>query len=243
MGRMFAEVAAELGATVVLADVDKNVEVVADQIAQRFKISCHGLVIDLADRIAVEQLPAEVAIVHGRLDILINNAAFTGSSKLSGWAVPFLEQSADAWAAAMDVNLLAPFLLTQKAAPFLCKGGVGSVINVSSIYGVVAPDFRLYEGTAMGNPAAYNASKGAIIQLTRYLSTALAPEIRVNCISPGGISRGQSVTFVERYVEKVPLQRMAVEEDFKGLSQLLMSDLGSYITGQNFIVDGGLTVW
>ena len=177
----------------------------------------------------------------GQVSILVNNAAFTGASKLSGWAVPFSQQGVEAWSAAMDINLFVPFLLTQKAAPLLAKGGAGSVVNIASIYGVAAPDFRLYEGTSMGNPAAYNASKGGLIQLTRYLATALAPEVRVNCISPGGISRGQPASFVQKYTERVPLGRMAAEEDFKGIAQLLMSDLGNYITGQNFVVDGGMT--
>jgi len=188
-------------------------------------------------------LPEEIESSFGRLDILVNNAAFTGTSNLPGWSVPFSQQGVEAWTAALDINLLVPFLLTQKTAPILAKGGVGSVVNIASIYGVAAPDFRLYEGTSMGNPAAYNASKGGLIQLTRYLATALAPEIRVNCISPGGISRGQPNPFVQKYTEKVPLGRMAEEEDFKGIAQLLVSDLGSYITGQNIVVDGGITVW
>ncbi len=243
LGRMFAEVAAELGAMLVLADRDPAVKGVADEIAKRFEVSCTASIVDLADRKAVAELPASVGASHGRLDILVNNAAFTGASNIPGWAVPFSEQSAEAWMAAMDVNLLAPFLLTQQAAPLLSKSGSGSVVNVASIYGLVAPDFSLYQGTAMGNPAAYNASKGGLIQLTRYMAAALAPGIRVNCLSPGGIRRGQPESFVERYTLRVPLGRMAEEEDFKGVAQLLFSDLGTYITGQNFLVDGGWTVW
>ena len=243
LGRMFGEVVAELGGSVVLVDFNEAVLDVAAELSSRFGTRCEGRVLDLGNHEAVGNLPAEIESSLGRLDILINNAAFTGASKLSGWAVPFSQQGVDAWSAAMDINLLVPFLLTQKAAPILAKGGVGSVVNIASIYGVAAPDFRLYEGTSMGNPAAYNASKGGLIQLTRYLSTALAPGIRVNCISPGGISRGQPDPFVQKYTEKVPLGRMAEEEDFKGIAQLLVSDLGSYITGQNFVVDGGMTVW
>lgn len=243
LGRVFAEVAAELGARVVLVDRDPGVQDVAGEVGGRFKTPCEGRIVDLSDRKAVAELPASVEKSLGRLDILVNNAAFTGASNLPGWAVPFLEQGSEAWLAAMDVNLFVPFLLTQKAAPILAKNRAGSVLNVASIYGVVAPDFRLYEGTDMGNPAAYNASKAALIQLTRYLSAALAPDVRVNCVSPGGISRGQPELFAARYADRVPLGRMAVEEDFKGVAQLLFSDLGAYITGQNFLVDGGWTVW
>jgi NAD(P)-dependent dehydrogenase (short-subunit alcohol dehydrogenase family) len=243
LGQMFAEVAAELGGTVVLVDCNEAVIAASAEIASQFGTPCEGRVLDLSDHEAVVGLPGDIETSFGRLDILVNNAAFTGASNLSGWAVPFLEQSLESWRAAMDINLQVPFLLTQKAAPFLARNGGGAVVNVASIYGVAAPDFRLYEGTAMGNPAAYNASKGGLIQLSRYLATALAPHVRVNSVSPGGISRGQPASFVEKYTEKVPLGRMATEDDFKGVAQLLMSDLGGYISGQNFVVDGGLTIW
>lgn len=243
LGRMFGEVVAELGGAVVLVDFNETVLNAASELSSRFGARCEGRLLDLGDHEAVGKLPGEIESSFGRLDVLVNNAAFTGASNLSGWAVPFPHQGLEAWTAAMDINLLVPFLLTQKAAPILAKGGVGAVVNIASIYGVAAPDFSLYKGTSMDNPAAYNASKGGLIQLTRYLSTALAPKVRVNCISPGGISRGQPSTFVQRYTERVPLGRMAEEEDFKGITQLLVSDLGRYITGQNFVVDGGLTVW
>lgn len=241
LGKMFAEVAAELGAD--LALIDTQPSPFASELAARFSVRCEAFAIDLADHDLVAALPTRVAESFGRLDVLVNNAAFTGNSRLDGWAVPFAEQSSQAWLAALDVNLHAPFLLAQKAAPFLAAHHVGAIVNVASIYGVVAPDFSLYEGTNMANPAAYNASKGGLIQLTRYLATVLAPDIRVNSLSPGGISRNQPASFVERYETKTPLRRMAREEDFKGVAALLMSDLGAYITGQNLIVDGGWTTW
>ena len=95
----------------------------------------------------------------------------------------------------------------------------------------------------MGNSAAYAASKGGMIQLTRWLSTVLAPAVRVNCISPGGISRGQPDVFLKRYIDKTPLRRMGIEEDFKGIVAYLSSDMSAYVTGQNFMVDGGWTAW
>ncbi len=101
----------------------------------------------------------------------------------------------------------------------------------------------LYEDTAMGNPAAYAASKGGLTQLTRWLSTVLAPDIRVNCISPGGIARGQDEKFVKRYETRTPLKRMGKEEDMKGALLYLASDLSAYVTGQNLLVDGGWTAW
>ena len=105
---------------------------------------------------------------------------------------------------ALALNLTAPFSLTRRLAPLLRAGGHGSVVNVSSIYGLVGPNMGLYEGTRMGNPAAYAASKGGLAQLTRYLSTVLAPEVRVNAFAPGGIARGQDDAFVERYERLTP---------------------------------------
>ena len=102
---------------------------------------------------------------------------------------------------------------------------------------------RLYDGLPMGNAAAYGVSKGGLLQLTRYLSTVLAPKIRVNAITPGGVERGQNPKFQERYVYRTPLGRMASEEDYKGASLYLASDLSQYVTGQNLVVDGGWTAW
>src|SRR5437870_1912890 len=114
---------------------------------------------------------------------------------------------------------------------------------IGSIYGVVGPDLALYEGTPLGNPAAYAASKGGLLQFTRWLATSLAPRVRVNMLSPGGVERGQAEQFRTRYVAKTPLARMATEEDFKGAVAYLASDLSAYVTGQNLIVDGGWTTW
>jgi len=177
------------------------------------------------------------------LDILINNAAFGGTADLSGWVTKFEEQSVETWRRAIEVNLTAAFDLSKGLVKTLGKNGHGSIINIASIYGMNGPDFSLYKGTKMGNPAAYAASKGGLIQLTRWLATAVAPDIRVNSISPGGVWRNQPKEFVERYESRTPLARMANEEDFKGAVAYLASDLSAYVTGQNIVVDGGWTVW
>ena len=115
--------------------------------------------------------------------------------------------------------------------------------NIGSIYGDLGPDWRIYEGTQLANPAAYSASKGGLIQLTRWLATTIAPKIRVNTISPGGIYRGQPKDFVERYASKTPLGRMATEDDIRGAIGYLSSDLSRYVTGQNLKIDGGWSAW
>ncbi len=217
----------ELGATVAVSDRDGAVAFPAD----------------LSDEAAAKALPGRVAEKYGRLDILVNCAAFVGTSDLQGWAVPFEEQSPETWRKALEVNLTSVFILAQAAAPLLAASGRGSIINISSIYGMTGPDLRIYEGTGMGNPAAYGASKGGVLQLTRWLSTVLAPKVRVNAVSPGGVLRGQAEKFVREYEKRVPLGRMATEEDIKGAVAYLACDLSSYVTGQNLVVDGGWTAW
>ena len=179
----------------------------------------------------------------GRLDVLVNNAAFVGSSALEGWVTEFEQQTVETWRRALEVNLTAAFDLSKGLAPLLKKSRGGSIINIASIYGSYGPDYQLYEGTSMGNPAAYAASKGGLLQLTRWLATTLAPNVRVNAISPGGVFRNQPENFVKRYVARTPLRRMATEEDFCGAISYLSSDLSRYVTGQNLAVDGGWGVW
>ena len=198
---------------------------------------------DLESENSRQELLKNIQNSGNTIDCLINNAAFVGDSEINGWAVPFENQNLDSWRRAVEVNLTAAFHLSQGLAPMLKKSGGGSIINITSIYGNVGPDWRLYMDTSMGNPAAYSASKGALEQLTRWLSTTLAPKIRVNAIAPGGISRGQPSSFVKKYEDRTPLQRMATEEDFIGAVAFLASDLSSYITGQIIKVDGGWSVW
>ena len=154
-----------------------------------------------------------------------------------------MEQSTEAWRLALEVNLTAPFVLAQACAPALSQTGHGSIININSIYGMVGPDMSLYKETSMGNPAAYAASKGGLMQLTRWLATTLAPRVRANSITSGGVWRNQPEAFTSRYTERTPLKRMATEEDLKGAVAYLASDLAAYVTGQNLIVDGGWTAW
>jgi NAD(P)-dependent dehydrogenase (short-subunit alcohol dehydrogenase family) len=199
---------------------------------------------DLEEEGQVRALP-EIAsqFGKGRLDIVVNCAAFVGDSSFPGWAVPFEQQSTEAWRRALEVNLTSAFALIQSALPYLQRSPNASIVNIGSIYGVGGPDLRLYEGTNIGNPAAYAASKGGLVQLTRWLATTLAPKVRVNCVSPGGLYRGHTDPFLTRYLDRVPLGRMGTEADVVGAVVFLAGDLAAYITGQNLMVDGGWTAW
>lgn len=240
----FAEAFAELGARLVLADREgEALQARAEDLAVRLSADVRTIACDLGEPGAGKALAEQGLAAFGELDILVNNAAFTGASGLPGYAVPFAEQTADAFAAAVQVNLNAAFELSHAAAPALARSGRGTILNVASIYGMLGPNMGLYTGTRMGNPAAYAASKGGLIQLTRYLATVLAPAVRVNCISPGGIARGQAPAFVERYEALTPLGRMGCEEDLKGAAAFLAGDAAGWITGQNIAVDGGWSAW
>lgn len=244
LGAAMAESLAELGCSICVVDrPSSGMEAICSRLRDEWQVEAFSVAADLEqehERIAVL---AKVTRCLGRADILINNAAFVGDSTLKGWVVRFEEQSMDTWRRALEVNLTAAFHLSQLFSPMLRSGGKGSIINIGSIYGIVGPDGALYEGTPMGNPAAYAASKGGVVQMTRWLSTVLAPSIRVNSISPGGIARAQSDTFVQRYVARTPMRRMGTEEDLKGAIAFFASDLSAWVTGENLMVDGGWTAW
>lgn len=244
IGVALADALAECGACTVILDVQQaRCDAIAAAVRQTYGVETLGLEVDLANEAQVRTVCPRVIECFGHVDILVNCAAFVGSSALQGWTTPFLEQRSDTWRQALEVNLTAAFVLTQSCAVALTASGHGAVINISSIYGMVGPDLRLYEGTIMGSPAAYAASKGGLLQLSRWLSTVLAPSVRVNCISPGGVARQQPEAFQVRYNARTPLQRMATEEDLKGAVVYLASDLSAYVTGQNLVVDGGWMAW
>lgn len=244
IGRAIGAALGELGAAVIVLDIDRGAtSSVAGEIASACGVQTVPLAVDLADEIAVRSVPAQVRERCGRLDVLVNCAALVGTSSLAGWAVPFPEQRSDTWRQALEVNLTAPFVLVQACADLLAASGHGSIVNIGSIYGIVGPDPRLYEGTALGSPAAYAASKAGLLQLTRWLSTTLAPRVRVNAVTPGGVWRNQAPAFTERYEARTPLGRLATEEDLKGAVAYLASDLSAYVTGHNLVVDGGWTAW
>lgn len=246
VGEAACQALGELGAQVVVSDLsEKACRERAQEIEERYACETSFVSADLATEAATRSMVQEAASWKGRLDILVHAAAFVGTSNVEegGWAVPFEEQSLSAWRAAMDVNLSSAFILCQEAASYLSKRGQGSIILISSIYGSVGPDPRLYDNTELEHPAAYGASKGGLEQLGRYLATTLAPNIRVNCIAPGGIRRGHTKEFVERYSSRTPLRRMASEEDMKGAIAYLASDAAAYVTGQTLRVDGGWTAW
>ena len=192
----------------------------SQQLVDRTHLTCHLAILDAGEAVYIEKVEAPGFI---KMDTWIGRRMYVHSTSVG--------KSLVAWLPVAEIEAM------------LREHGKGTIVNIGSIYGVAGPDLRLYEGTKMGNPAAYAASKGGLIQLTRWLSTVLAPDIRVNCISPGGVFRNQPEAFVQRYVARTPLARMGAEEDLKGAIAYFTSDLSAYVTGENIMVDGGWKVW
>ena len=135
-----------------------------------------------------------------------------------------------------------PFFLIQNLVKLAKLKKNASVVNISSIYGSVAPNPSFYTDLDMTNPASYGCSKSGLIYLTKWLAAKIAP-VRVNCVSPGGIERGQNPIFVERYLGRTPLRRLASETDIVNVIEFLLDDMSLYVTGQNLNVDGGFSVF
>jgi NAD(P)-dependent dehydrogenase (short-subunit alcohol dehydrogenase family) len=244
LGKVMADTLGELGAELVLVDRPGSDFVsLSANLTERWGVKVECKFCDLEQQAQRTELMDWLKSVGQGLNILVNNAAFVGTSELQGWAVPFEQQTIETWRRALEVNLTAIFDLCQGLTPILKAAEGASIINITSIYGMCGPDWSLYEGTKMSNPAAYGASKGGLIQFTRWLATTIAPYIRVNAISPGGVFRNQPEAFVKRYKAKTPLGRMATEEDFRGVVAYLASDMSRYMTGQNLAVDGGWVAW
>lgn len=199
--------------------------------------------LDVTSKEAWRQVVREVMAKFGRIDILVNNA-------YSGRLGRLEEMTLEEFESATRTGLSSVFLGSQAVAPEMKVSRKGVIINISSIYGIVSPDHRIYARTGMNSPCNYGAAKAGIIQLTRWLATYLAPDgIRVNCISPGGFYNRKLRElqdydrFVENYCNKTPMGRMGGETDLKGAAVFLASAASEYITGHNLVVDGGWTIW
>lgn len=249
LGQVFCQALATAGANVAIIDIDKQA---ADKTAANVEKSETQKVIalecDITSPESVSAMVQDVVTQLGRIDILLNNAASKGSN-LDQFFAPFEKYSLQAWREVMSVNIDGLFLVAQSVGSQMKKQGGGSIIQTSSIYGVVAPDQRIYEGSeyngrAINTPAVYSVSKAAVLGLTSYLSTYWAgSKIRVNTLTPGGIASGQNNEFNQKYSNRVPLGRMGEASELTGALIYLASDASSYVTGQNIIVDGGLSAW
>ena len=244
IGLAVCETLLELGSNVAILDKDlASCRARVNMFKESYTSNIFAVPVDMTDEVQTRESTRSAIELMGGLDIIVHCAAYIGATDVPGWAVKFEDQTVDAWDAAIRVNLTSAFILAQEAKDALEDSSSSSIILFGSTYGLVGPDMSLYTGTDMANPMGYGASKGGIIQLPRYLATVLAPSVRVNSITPGGVTRGQPESFQNRYISKTPLGRMATEEDLKGAVAFLASDLSGYVTGHNLVVDGGWTAW
>lgn len=235
-GRHIADALAVAGAHVVCASRDAaSCEGLATALRNR-GLSAEATSLDLTLEDSILSLVELVEEEHGRIDVLVNNAVARGGSDIP-------RTTADEWDATSAVNSRGLFLMTREVGARMVKAGAGSVINIGSIYGMVAPDFGIYGATGMTSPAFYAYDKGGMIGFTRYAASFYGPHgVRVNCLSPGGLqTEDHNPEFLANYRARVPLGRLAQPDDIKGPVIFFASDASRYVTGTNLPVDGGWT--
>jgi NAD(P)-dependent dehydrogenase (short-subunit alcohol dehydrogenase family) len=249
LGRRYSQALRERGARVAVLDTTAD----AATVDERYDSDRDGLLFVPADVTSAPSLQAALSAIEkqwGPPHALINNAAIDAppdaSPEENG---PFERYPENSWDRVMAVNAKGAFLCAQTFGTAMAGAGRGSIVNISSIYGVVSPDQRLYEyrrreGEAFFKPMAYGASKAALLNMTRYLATYWASNgVRVNTLTLGGVFAGQDDRFVVAYSGRVPLGRMARDDEYDAAVIFLVSDASSYMTGSNLIVDGGWTAW
>lgn len=193
---------------------------------------------DVTDDLSIRDNVKEIYDFYGRIDGLVNSAY----PRTKDWGAFFEDISPDSWRRNVDMQMNSCFVTCQCVLKYMEQCRQGSIVNIASIYGIVGNDFTLYEEYGGTSPAAYSAIKGGIINFTRYLASYYGRKnIRVNCVSPGGIFDNQHPSFVKRYNEKVPMGRMGNPDDIAPAVSFLLSEEAKYITGQNLAVDGGWT--
>lgn len=247
LGRQYTAALLEGGARVAVWDLNiKNNHLIFHEPNTRLKL----YKTDITKRAAISRSLWRTIKDFGKPDILINNAALDTPPDSSGKEnISFEAYPGESWDKVLTVNLKGMFLTSQVVGGFMAKNGGGSIINISSVYGNVSPDQRIYEyrakkGRPFFKPVSYAVSKAGVINLTRCLATYWAKEkVRVNTLSLGGVFNKQDKQFIREYSRRVPLGRMAKEDEYNGAILFLASEASGYMTGSNIIIDGGLTAW
>lgn len=251
LGRQFSLALLDRGAKVAVFDVQADEQKIADRFGKRHNDdNLFFLPVDITNRGSLENGLNKVLARWGAPHALINNAALdsppNAPAEENG---PFESYPEKSWDKVMQVNAKGIFLCCQVVGGKMAETGRGSIVNICSTYGIVSPDQRIYEyrnrdGQPFFKPVAYSTSKSAILNLTRYLATYWADKnVRVNTLTFGGVFNNQDEEFLKGYCARVPLGRMANEDEYNGAIIFLTSDASSYMTGSNLIIDGGWTAW
>ncbi|MDQ3142563.1 MAG: SDR family oxidoreductase [Bacteroidota bacterium] len=250
IGFSFCTILADAGAKVIILDIDQELAVQKLHAFQdeEIKSKIYSYYLDVEDKSQIHKVLLQISKEHPIIYGLVNAFHFKGSTRKldiqSNFFSDFEHYPEDAWDKVHDVNLKGTFLLSQAIIPYFKQNKQGVIVNISSSYGNVSANKNIYGTSGINSPVAYASSKAAIINLTRYMATHLADDnIRVNCLSPGGVFNNQTDEFVKNYKALTPLKRMANPEDYQGAILFLMSNASSYMTGANLIIDGGWTAW
>lgn len=241
LGRALAHSIATRGGTIVVSDIDEDAgRRVADELAHVHSGLATPAKLDITCPDSVEALIAAVVERHGRIDAVVNNAY----PRNKHYGRKLEDVTFDDFSDNVRMHLGGYFLVAQQfGLHFRKQGDGGIIINMSSVYGVTAPRFHLYEGTPMTMPVEYAAIKSAVIHLTRYFAQYFKGDgIRVNCVSPGGVLDGQADAFVEKYRTYCATKGMLDPGDIANVVTFLLSDQAKYINGQNIVVDDGFSL-
>jgi len=250
LGSQYANILSSAGANIILLDVDtiKN-EKLKSALIKKYKNKIGAYTLDISNQTEVNKISKKVIKDFKKIDGLINNAAYTskGAKEKSDNAFGSFENfPIDIWQKSLDINLSGVFFCSQAFGKIMAKQGKGVIVNIASTYGLVGADQRIYGKSGLNLPISYAATKGAIVNFTRYLAAYWhGKNIRVNTLSPGGVmdKTYQNESFIKKYSEKTILGRMANKEEYNGAILFLISDASSYMTGANLVVDGGWTAW
>lgn len=266
LGRTYTSALLEMGAKVIIMDKKIDQEKIQKLIKKESKLeqrkinNLQLIECDITNAIQVKHTFKQIEKKLKKLKILVNNASLVkqvGNQDLTESYKPFLQMEPKDWEEYFSVDLTGTLLMCQQVIPHMKKNGGGSIINISSTYGILSPDQRLYKffndklstkmkkmGIKIEKPIGYSISKSGTLNLTRFLATKFAADnIRVNTMTLGGVFDNNPKEFVKAYSEKTPLKRMAEKQEYVGPLLFLASDMSSYMTGSNLIVDGGWSAW
>ena len=243
LGSSYADGLSQVGANVVLCDVNfDGCKKIEKKIKKKYNVEPMSVKLDITNSQSIKNLVSKVSKKYTKIDVLINNAVYQGNNKIR--TMGFENLDINSWNKAMDVNLTGVFRLCQQVGKIMRKQKFGNVINVSSIYGIVGADQRIYGSSGLNSSVFYATTKSAVLNLTRYLASYWnRTGIRVNTLSPGGVQNNQQKNFIKKYSEKTMIGRMAKNDELVGALVFLSSDASSYMTGSNLVIDGGWTAW
>jgi len=243
LGTKYAEGLSQVNANVVLADINySKIKKIQKSLNEKYDVNSLAVKVDLTDKKSIKNLVRQVLKKYPRIDGLVNNAMYPEgprerSSSFEDFPLKF-------WNNAIEVNLTGMFLCCQEIGKIMKKQKNGVIVNVSSIYGLVGADQRIYGKSKYNSTVTYGVTKSAILNFTRYLASYWSDcGIRVNTISLGGVENNHPSSFVKNYSYRNMMGRMAKKDEYVGSMIFLLSDASSYMTGSNLVVDGGWTAW